>query len=217
MPVAVIAKLNGEPKLPAAVRGLLLMTGATPAAAIVIPKVAVPVPEPLLAYSATFVVPIAVGVPVMAPVEELKVKPAGSVLTLKLVGDWVAAIVKVNGEPTLPAAVSGVLVMTGEEPAEATVMARVALPVPKLFVAPSVTFVVPIVVGAPVMAPVEVLKLRPAGSELALKLVGDWVAVMVKVKEDPTVAAAVSGEFVMTGEDVAMPVALKLCRSILNS
>jgi hypothetical protein len=42
-----------------------------------------------------------------------------------------------------------------------------------------VTFVVPAVVGVPEITPVLVLTLRPAGSGLALKLVGLLVAVIV--------------------------------------
>ena len=42
-----------------------------------------------------------------------------------------------------------------------------------------VTLVVPIVVGVPEITPVLVLILRPAGSGLALKLVGLLVAIIV--------------------------------------
>ena len=42
-----------------------------------------------------------------------------------------------------------------------------------------VTFVVPAVVGIPEITPVLVSTVSPAGSELALKLVGLLVAVMV--------------------------------------
>jgi hypothetical protein len=63
------------------------------------------------------------------------------------VGVPVAVIVKLNGVPTVPAAVSGLLVMTGATPAAATVIVSVALPVPVAFVAPSSTEVVPTVVA----------------------------------------------------------------------
>ena len=49
-----------------------------------------------------------------------------------------------------------------------TVMVRVAEPVPKAFVALSVTVEVPAVVGMPVMTPVTATMLRPAGSPVAL-------------------------------------------------
>jgi hypothetical protein len=62
------------------------------------------------------------------------------------------------------------------------VMTRVAvavLQVPAPFRAVMVTLVVPVVVGVPEITPVLVLTLRPAGSGLAVKLVGLWVAVIV--------------------------------------
>jgi hypothetical protein len=72
-------------------------------------------------------------------------------------------MVKLNGVPTVPAAVSGLLVMIGATPAGATVIVSAALPVPTAFVAPSRTGVVPAVVGVPVIAPVVALIARPAG------------------------------------------------------
>ena len=62
------------------------------------------------------------------------------------------------------------------------VMTRVAvavLQVPAPFRAVMVTLVVPVVVGVPEITPVLVLTLRPAGSGLAVKLVGLLVAVIV--------------------------------------
>jgi hypothetical protein len=47
-----------------------------------------------------------------------------------------------------------------------------AVPVPPALVAPIVTFEVPLAVGVPLMRPVDVLALRPAGRPVALKLVG---------------------------------------------
>ena len=79
-----------------------------------------------------------------------------------------AVIAKLNGVPTVPAAVSGLLVMIGATPAAATVIVSVALPVPVVFVAPSSTAVVPTVVGVPVMTPVAATMLKPAGSGLAV-------------------------------------------------
>jgi hypothetical protein len=54
------------------------MIGATPAAATVIVRVAVPVPVALVALSKTEVVPAVVGVPVIAPVAVLRTRPTGS-------------------------------------------------------------------------------------------------------------------------------------------
>jgi hypothetical protein len=62
------------------------------------------------------------------------------------------------------------------------VMTSVALAVLQVLaplLAVMVTLVVPAVVGVPEITPVLVLTLRPAGSGLALKLVGLLVAVMV--------------------------------------
>jgi len=84
------------------------------------------------------------------------------------VGRPEAVMVKLKGVPTVPAAVSGLLVITGATPAAATVIVSVALPVPVEFVAPSSTAVVPTVVGVPVIAPVKATILRPAGSGVAV-------------------------------------------------
>ncbi len=174
-----IVKLNGVPTVPAAVSGLFVMIGATPAAATVIVSVALPVPVLFVAPSSTAVVPTAVGEPLMTPVAGAMLRPAGSGLAEKLVGDPDAVIVKLNGVPTVPGRVSGLFVMIGATPAAATVMVSVALPVPLLFVAPSRTAVVPAVVGEPLMTPVAGAMLKPAGSGLAEKLVGEPDAVIV--------------------------------------
>ena len=59
------------------------------------------------------------------------------------------------------------------------VRVRVAVPVPVTLVAPRVTLEVPAAVGMPLIAPVEGLTERPAGRPVALKLVGELVAVIV--------------------------------------
>ena len=53
------------------------------------------------------------------------------------------------------------------------------LPVPLVFEALKVTVNVPDAAGVPEITPVVVLMLRPAGKPLALKLVGELMAVMV--------------------------------------
>ena len=73
-----IKKLNGVPTVPAGVRAVFVMIGATPAAATVIVSVALPVPVEFVAPSSTAVVPTVVGEPVMTPVAETMLKPAGS-------------------------------------------------------------------------------------------------------------------------------------------
>lgn len=59
-----------------------------------------------------------------------------------------------------------------------TLKVKVALPVPDAFVAPRVTLDVPVTVGVPVIFPVPVFTLKPVGRPVALKLVGELVAVI---------------------------------------
>ena len=56
------------------------------------------------------------------------------------------------------------------------VKVRVAVPVPPLFVALSVTLDAPAAVGVPAIKPVVVLTARPAGNPVAFELVGLFVA-----------------------------------------
>ena len=58
------------------------------------------------------------------------------------------------------------------------VRVSVALPVPPALVALMVTVYVPAVVGVPEINPVLVFTVKPAGSPVALKLVGLLVAVI---------------------------------------
>jgi len=69
------------------------------------------------------------------------------------------------------------LVITGG--AGLMVKVKVALPVPPALVALMVTVYVPAVVGVPEINPVLVFTVNPAGSPVALKLVGLLVAVIV--------------------------------------
>ena len=70
--------MNGVPTVPGAVIGLV-MIGAALARATVILIVALPVPVLFVALITTFETPAAVGVPAMAPVKALRVRPVGSV------------------------------------------------------------------------------------------------------------------------------------------
>jgi hypothetical protein len=79
-PDAVIVKLKGVPTVPAGVRGLLVMIGATPAGATVISRAASPVPTAFVALMRTGVVPGVAGVPAMTPVAVLRTRPTGSEL-----------------------------------------------------------------------------------------------------------------------------------------
>ena len=72
---------------------------------------------------------------------------------------------------TVPVAVNE-LVMTGAATAGFIVRIKVALPVPPALVALMVTLLVPAAVGVPVIAPVPVLMLKPAGRPVAPYEVG---------------------------------------------
>jgi hypothetical protein len=74
--------------------------------------------------------------------------------------------------------VSG-LVITGGSPIVITKVALAVLQGLAPLLAVTLTLVVPAAVGVPEITPVLVLMLRPAGSGLALKLVGLLVAVIV--------------------------------------
>jgi hypothetical protein len=115
-------------------------------------SVALPVPPALVALMVTLYVPAVVGVPEISPVVVFTANPAGS-----------------------PVAVRE-LVMTGV--AGLIVKVNVALPVPPALVALMVTLDVPAVVGVPEIRPVVVFTANPAGSPVALKLVGLLVAVI---------------------------------------
>jgi hypothetical protein len=73
----------------------------------------------------------------------------------------------VKDAPTVPLAESE-LVIAGGDPAAATVITRVAVPVPVMLVAPMVTSVDPEPKGVPVMAPVFVFMESPFGKGEAL-------------------------------------------------
>jgi len=77
--------------------------------------------------------------------------------------------------PTVPLAVL-LLVITGA--GGVTFSVSVVLPVPSLFVALTVTVEVPAAEGVPEIKPELVFTVRPAGKPVALKLVGEFVAVI---------------------------------------
>ena len=78
----------------------------------------------------------------------------------------------------LPEAVSELVIDGAEPEAATTVMTSVAEPAPPALIALRVTLVVPVALGVPVMAPLLVLTFKPAGSPVALKLVGLLLAVI---------------------------------------
>jgi hypothetical protein len=81
------------------------------------------------------------------------------------VGEFLAVIWYEKALPTWPVALRA-LVITGA--AAAMLMARVALPVPRRFVALNVTFDVPAVVGVPWIKPVLLFTVNPAGNPVTL-------------------------------------------------
>jgi propanediol utilization protein len=107
-------------------------------------------------------VPVAVGVPVTAPVEVFSVRPAGNVPTMENVYGATPPVTVMgpllNGTPTVPVVVpeqviemDGTIVIT--QPVAVAPRASVTLMVK-----------VPDAVGVPVTAPVEVFRVRPAGN-----------------------------------------------------
>ena len=87
--------------------------------------------------------------------------------------------VSVNCGPPAPVQVGLIELIVGELPIVITRVAVAVLQGPAPLLAVMVTLVVPAVVGVPDMSPVLVLTLKPAGSGLAVKLVGLLVAVIV--------------------------------------
>ncbi|HTX39901.1 MAG TPA: hypothetical protein VME43_33010 [Bryobacteraceae bacterium] len=151
----------------------LVVTGGPDA--IVMVSVALPVPLLFVALIVTGVVPAALGVPEMTPVEVLTDSPPGSPVAPKLVGELLAVIWYEKALPTAPFAVLALVITGGPD---VTVTVSVVLPVPVLFVALIVTGVVPAALGVPEMTPVEVLTDSPPGNPVAPKLVGELLAVI---------------------------------------
>jgi hypothetical protein len=87
--------------------------------------------------------------------------------------------VNVNCGPPAAVQVGLIELIVGVVPIVITRVAVAVLQVPAPFRAVMVTLVVPVAVGVPEITPLLVLTLRPAGSGLAVKLVGLLVAVMV--------------------------------------
>jgi hypothetical protein len=109
------------------------------------------------------------GVPEMAPVLVFKLKPAGNegvIAKLLAVPETVADIVLI-AVPTVKLLLDEVYDTTGAAgKGRATEIVRVAVPEPPLFVAVTVNIVLDKAAdGVPVIAPVVVFKLNPAGSD----------------------------------------------------
>ena len=112
--------------------------------------------------------------------------------------------------PATTDAVNG-LDITGAAPAGVTVRTSVLLSEPDAFVAPSEMLYVPGEVTDPLM--VGELKVSPLGRAVAVRDVGEFVAVRVYEKEDPAATDAVSG-LDMTG---AAPAGVTVRTSVLLS
>ena len=152
-----------------------MITGG-PRVTVIVNVTAALVPVALAAVRLTLVEPVVVGVPEINPVAGLTVTPAGNGVAVKLVGLFVAVIWKLNAPPVCPLAVVA-LVITGL-PNVIVIVKVTALLVPPAFVAVRLTLVAPVAVGVPEIKPVAVLTVTPAGSGLAVKLVGLLVAVI---------------------------------------
>ena len=115
--------------------------------------------------------------PVIAPVDESE-RPGGRLpeVTANVgAGVPVAVKLKLYAEPIAMGTESGAFVNAG---GCCTVRASVAEPVPLTFVALTMTLQKPPEVGVPLIRPVEVFTLSPAGRPLAPKEVGLFKAVI---------------------------------------
>jgi hypothetical protein len=164
--------VKATPTCPEAVRALVI--DGLPRVTVSV-SVAVPVPPALVAPIVTLELPTAVGVPVMSPVAVATLKPAGNPVAVKLVGELLPAIWYENAMPTCPDAVRA-LVIDGLP--KVIVSVSVAVPVPPALVAPIVTLELPTAVGVPVISPVAVAMVSPAGRPVALNDVGVLLAVI---------------------------------------
>jgi hypothetical protein len=138
-------------------------------------NVADPGPAPFVALSVTVNVPAAVGVPEIRPVPLFTDSPAVNPVAPKLVGAFVAVIWYANAAPTVPPAVVALVITGGTGTIDRV---NVAVPDPPPLVALRVTVVVPATVGVPEITPLPLFTASPAGSPVAPKLVGVFVAVI---------------------------------------
>ena len=134
-------------------------------------RTAVPVPETFEAKIVTLKLPEAVGVPVINPLEEFTSRPFGSPSALKLVGELLATIwYEKNCSTFAIGDFDGIATRGG---GGATVSVSVSVPSPKLFLANKLTVNTPALVGLPLMMPVFLFNLSPAGNPFVEKLLGE--------------------------------------------
>lgn len=147
-------------------------------------------------------VPADRGIPLTLPVVAFSVRPGGRLVAVNLVGELAATIWWEKAAPTDVLA-EALLVNAGGAPRTRSV--NLWVPVPAALVAARVTMALPLVVGVPEIIPEVAFKERPEGNPLAPKLVGLWVARILKEKAVPTFAVDVL-ELVMTGGPWAMEI-----------
>jgi hypothetical protein len=170
---ATTAYVKGAPALAAAVVAPLITGAGTysgngaPAAPIAKVRTDVLEPFEFVTVIGTNEVPALVGVPVMAPFALERASPDGNCAEEKLPSEPEYVSTKLNGVLTVPAANSGLFVITGRSAPGPTVIVKVAMPVPAELVAPIIRFVVPPTLGVPLMIPVAGVIVRPGGKGLA--------------------------------------------------
>ena len=152
-------------------------------------------PRALVALAVMVYVPTVVGVPVILPVVELIDRPAGRPVRMKFTGLLLAASELENALPAGPVRVVGLVI------AEKFPIVRIRLRgrlLPNELLAVMGTLTTCGAVGVPLISPEEALRERPAGSPDAVKSVGLFVAVMVKLSGAFT-GLETSSELVMAG------------------
>jgi hypothetical protein len=162
--------LNAVPTFPEAVCPAVMI--GTPSAIVKEMLVAVLAPPPPVAVNEAVNEPLAVGVPVIAPVVVLSASPAGSPVTLQEVAGRSSASSRAgvweNATPTLPVKLCPAVIIGGPRAIEITAVFVSEPPGP---VAVSVIVELPLSCGVPVIAPVVVFSASPAGSPVAAQLV----------------------------------------------
>ena len=134
--------------------------------------------------------PVTDGVPVMFPVVEFTLSPAGSPAAANVLGLLRAVIRSAKGSPEFHVR-AALFVMTGKM--EAIEKVRFCEAVPPGLAAPTTAEIVPSMEGIPAMSPEVELIVRPGGSPVAEKLVGLLVAMIWWVIGEPKVPFEVAG------------------------
>ena len=133
---------------------------------------AFPVPDEFEAEMGTVNVPLADGLPEIAPLLLFKLSPFGSPEAEKSVGELFAEILYTNGVPATPEAPAE-LEITGASVVEGLMIDIVSVAVPTFpddVVMETGTWYVPGTVGVPLITPVEAFTLKPDGRFWAPKV-----------------------------------------------